>query len=139
MDKQVAPKSKTRIVASAILILGFFIWDTFFFYYLLSTYPHTTPDKLTVWFGIVIAGLLIFVGIAVGAGINAKTIAVGAIVCAAWSLGLVLLPVPEGYAETVYGGWTILLMLLVAFYFEYEKSRKRKAQAGKKIEEELQQ
>jgi len=125
MDRRATPKSKIRTVMSAIFILGFFVWDAFFFYHLLSTYPYTTPDKLIVWFGIIIAGLLIFIGITVGAGADAKTIAVGSIVCVVWSLGLLVIPVPEGYGEAVLGSYAILLMVMVALFFEYKKFRKK--------------
>lgn len=125
MGRKAVQRSMARTLVSVVFIAGFFVWDAFFFFYLLSTYPNSTPDKITVWFGIIIAGLLIFLGIAVGAHADALTITVGSVVCVVWSLGLLVIPVPEGYGEAVLGGYAILLMVTIAIFFEYKKHWKR--------------
>lgn len=130
MVGNVSSKSRTRAVVSAIFIVGFFAWLAVFFSYTFSIDTQTFLGKLTIWFGIIIAGLLIFLGIAVGAGADAKTMTAGSIVFVVWSLGLLVIPVPEGYGEAVLGSYSILLMVMVALFFEYKKIRKRSKTRG---------
>ena len=74
----------------------------------------------------IIGGFLFFSGYCVGSNIGFKKMVLSFLVVVVWSLGFLILPVPEGYAEAVYGSWAILLMVIAALYFRREESKKKK-------------
>jgi hypothetical protein len=124
-----APKSSIRIALGLTFIIAGFVWTVFFF----TLLPFSGLDRLTGWFGAIIASVFFFLGICIGFSLKPKETTVGFLVLVAWSLGLVLLPVPEGYGEAVFGGWFLVLCAMVALY---EKHRKKSAHYNKGIEKE---
>jgi hypothetical protein len=126
MDDWRAPKSNARIILGLILIVAAFLWLTYFYNYLSSTYPHTSPDRLTGWFGAIIACSLFFSSFCIGFNVKTKKAVIGFLFFIVWSYGLVLLPIPEGYGEAVLGGWAILFMAFVTVYAKYEQWKKNK-------------
>jgi hypothetical protein len=95
--------------------------------------PFSGLDRLTGWFGAIIGGVFLFLGICIGFSVKLSEITAGFLVLVAWSLGLALLPVPEGYSEAVFGGWFLVLCAIVALY---EKYRKRGSHFKKGMEKE---
>jgi hypothetical protein len=122
MDDWHAPKSNTRIILSLISFAAAFIFMAWFFKYA----PFSPSDRLVGWLGAITTCFLFFSGFYIGFSIKTKKAIVGFLAFLIWSLGLLFLPVPEGYAEAVYGSWAILFMAAVALYAKYEESRKRK-------------
>lgn len=123
MDELHLPRSKTRILLSISLIVASFVFVAWFFLYV----PFSPSNKLMMWAVLLISGFLFFSGYCVGSNINFKKMLSWFLVVIVWSMGFVVLPVPEGYAETVYGSWAILLMAIVALYYRREKSRRNQA------------
>jgi hypothetical protein len=121
MNKWPAPKSNTRIALGLTFIIAGFVWAIYFFAFI----PFSPSDRLTGWFGAITASILLFLGLCIGFGAKPKEVIVGSLVIVAWSLGLILLPAPEGYTEAVFGSWAILGMIIIIIYAKYEKSRKK--------------
>jgi len=125
VDKWYKPKSHIRIFLGLLLIIAGFAWLTFFYNYISIIYPRTTPDILIGWFGALVTSFLFFLAICVGFSVKTKKTVVAALVLFIWSLGFLVLPVPEGYAEAVYGSWALLGMVAVGLYAKYEESKKK--------------
>lgn len=117
---------KIKIAAGILLILGFFLWITYFFYQIFVNYPSQIPDRLTIWLGLIFALFLLLSGISIGVGASFRKMLFGFLFLVAWSYGLLAIPTPEGYGEAVLGLWAILGLAAVVLYYEYEKSRKDK-------------
>jgi hypothetical protein len=117
MNKWPAPKSNVRIVLGLTFFIGGFIWVVCFFKFI----PFSPLDRLTGWLGAITAGLLFFLGICIGFSAKPKGAIAGFVIFVAWSLGLILLPVPEGYGEAVLGGWFLVLCAMVALYEKFRK------------------
>lgn len=122
MNEWYAPKSNIRIILSLVSFAAAFIFMTWFFKYA----PFSPSNKLMGWLGAVTTCFLLFLGFYIGFSIGTKKAIAAFSVFLIWSLGLIFLPVPEGYAEAVYGGWAILLMAIIALYAKYEESKKKK-------------
>ena len=122
MDKWPSPKSNRRVALGLTLIVAGFIWIVYFFEFM----PFSPSYRLTGWIGAIIASLLLFSGLCIGFNAKPKGAIAGFLVFIVWSLGLVLLPVPGGYAEVVFGSWAILGMIIVITYAKYQESRKKK-------------
>ena len=117
LDKWHAPKSGTRIDFALAFFIGGLIWAVYFF-----EFRSFSPlDRLTGWVGAITASLFFFLGLCIGFSTKPKSAIAGFLVFAAWSLGLILLPVPEGYGEAVFGGWFLVLFAMVALYEKYMK------------------
>lgn len=86
-----------------------------------------TASNLKTWLVLDVLACMGFSGTAIGFGGTAKDLIFGNLFLIGWAYGLVILPVPEGYAEAVYGGWAVLAMIVVIAYFEYEKRRGKTA------------
>ncbi len=125
---------KLRVIAGILSILGFFVWATFFYYYVSLIFPRATPDKFVVWVGIIIATVFLLVGFLLlfqGKSANSKELFVGYLLFVIWSFGLLVIPTPEGYGEAVLGGYFILLIAALALYSRYKKSKERMLQSRK--------
>lgn len=122
MDKWPAPKSNARITLGLTFIIAGFIWTVYFFEFI----PFSPLDSLTGWFGAITASILLFLGLCIGFSAKLKEAIAGFLIFIVWSLGLILLPVPEGYAEAVFGSWAILGMILIIIFAKYKESRKKK-------------
>lgn len=112
-----ATKSNTRLAFGLTLIIAGFVWTIYFFMF----QPFSVLDRLTGWFGAMIGGVFLFFGICIGFSKKLKEIAAGFLVLVVWSLGLALLPVPQGYGEAVFGGWFLVLFAVIALYGKYRK------------------
>jgi len=131
MDEWYAPKSNVRIALCLVLIIAGFAWILVFFKFV----SFSPQDRLTGWLGAIIAGFFFFWAFCIGFSVKTKKILVGTLVCFSWSMGFLIIPVPEGYAETVYGSWAIVLIAIVAIYAKYKESRKKKnVRLGKETE-----
>lgn len=130
MDEWRASKSNVRIALGLVLIIAGFVWLALFFEFM----PISPSNILVGWLGAIITGFFFFSAICISFDDKAKKAIVVGLVCLLWSLGFLVLPVPEGYAETVYGGWAIIFMALVILYAKYESSQKRKTSAQKETE-----
>jgi len=131
MDEWYKPKSNVRVILGLIFIITGFIWMIFFYNYMSITYPRTTPAILIGWLGAIITSFLFFLGICVGFSVKTKKVVVATSILFVWSLGFLVLPVPEGYAEAVYGSWVLILMVAIGLYAKYEESKKKKARLEK--------
>ena len=128
MDKWPTPKSNTRIALSLTFFVGGFIWIIYFFEFM----PFSPLDRLTGWLGAITASLLFFLGLCIGFSAKPKSAIIGFLVFTAWSLGLIILPVPEGYGEAIFGAWFLVLFGIVALYEKYRKKSTRYENITKK-------
>ena len=123
MDEWYAPKSNTRIILSLISFVAAFVFMAWFF----KCVPFSPSNKFTMWLGAVATAFLFFLGFYVGFNIKKKKVIGGFSAFLIWSLGLLFLPVPEGYTEAVYGSWAILFMAIIALHAKHQESKKRKS------------
>jgi hypothetical protein len=121
VSKWPAPKSDARIALALIFFIVGFIWIICFFEFL----PFSPSDRLIGWLGAITASLLFFTGLCVGFSIRPKEAIAAFLAWIVWSLGLIYLPVPEGYGEAVFGGWFLVGFAVVALYEKYRKRAKK--------------
>ena len=120
MDVPNARVSKGRIALSILSFCTALIVATCFSVYV----PFSPSDRLKMWIFIAVESCLMFSVGCIGLGGTVKSLLAGLLFATIWSFGLVMLPVPEGYGEAVYGGWAIFGMIIVILYFESKKSKK---------------
>jgi len=121
-----APKSGTRLALSVVFIIGAIVWMACFGIYTLTVYAHSTPDKFVVFFGIAIGASLLFVGFAIASSAKTRQVIPAFLYLLVFLCTLPLIPVPNGYGETVLGIYFLLWSLPVILYARHEKSKKKK-------------
>jgi len=117
-----------RIAVSLVFFIGFFLWSLYFYSYISMTYPYAIPDKLVVWGGLVVASIFLLSGFLVllkGEATNSKEVVIGFVFFVVWSIGLLVIPVPEGYGEGLLGIYFLLLIVALWLYSKYIGSRKK--------------
>jgi hypothetical protein len=113
------PTSTLRIAFATAIILAALVFMVSYF----SFAPFSTSDRLSVWVGAEIICLLLFLAFYVGFDLETKQVVVGASIWLIWSIGLLVLPLPEGYGEAVLGGWAALLGVIIVLYVRYRTAR----------------
>jgi hypothetical protein len=121
------PKSNIRIALGVAFIIAGFVWLVYFGNYMLTAYRYSTPDKFIVWLGLMTFSLLLWIAFYIGFSIKTRKAVLGFLSILIWSIGLLLIPVPEGYGEAVLGSYFLLFILLMALYAKHEESKRKKA------------
>jgi len=128
MDETSTLKSRARVALSIFFFTGFFVWSLYFYSYISLTYPHAIPDKLVVWGGLIVASSFLLVGFIVllkDKPTKSKDVVIGFVFFFVWSLGLMAIPVPEGYGEGVLGIYFLFLIAALVLYSKLRESRKK--------------
>lgn len=108
--------SKTRIAVSVVLVVICFVWLSVFFFY------SVAPSFLMIWINAVVGVSFFYLGICIGFRAEIRHAAWVYLLLMAWAVGMFFIPVPEGYANEVYGIYLFGLGGLVALY---ERLRKK--------------
>lgn len=122
MEEWYKPTSTLRVVLGIVFIIAAFVFMIYYFNFI----PFSTSNMLTVWLGAIVTCFLFLLGFYVGLDISTKKVLVAALVLSIWSMGLLILPVPEGYGEAVYGCWAVLLMIIMILFAKYQEAKKKK-------------
>jgi len=113
------------IIATVLIVTGIVLLIIF----MQAFSPLNLLDTLEV---ALVVCLLIFAGFAVGFSLKIKSVVGVFLVLIVWSLGFLVIPVPppdEG--DAVYGGYFLLLVVLIAAYGKF--THRKKAQLDGKI------
>lgn len=118
--------SRTRIFVSILMIVTCFIWLTAFFLFVVLPNPRVAPNLTFVWINTVFAVSFLFWGLAVAFKAKIRYAATLYVIGMLWLSGLLLIPVPNDYANEVYGVYFFVLVGLIILYEEFRKNRSRK-------------
>lgn len=119
MDEWYKTRGGIGIVLGLVFFVAGFIWMWCFFQFEL----FSPSNRLSIWLGAVIAGLLFFTGFCVSFKVQLKKSVMFALIFLGYSL--VFLSVPSGYEEVYYGGFAILIMAILVLYAKLKKSEKK--------------
>lgn len=126
MDQGRVSKSRVRIAAGSLLILGCLVWAVYFSFAVPLEHLSSAYAKITVWAGVIVGSILLFLGLLVLAeNVDMRKMFLGFIFFLVWSLGLPLIPVPEGYGEGVLGIYFLLLIAALWLYSKFMGSKKK--------------
>jgi len=126
VDQGRVSKSRIRIAVGSLLILGCFVWAIYFSFAVPFGQLPPAYAKITIWGSVIVASLLLFLGLLVLAeNVDTKKMVLGFIFFVVWSIGLLAIPVPEGYGEGVLGIYFLLLIVALWLYSKYVGSKKK--------------
>jgi hypothetical protein len=124
------PTSTLRMALATVIIIAALVFMVSYFRFV----PFAISDRLNVWVGAEIMGLLLFLAFYVGFDLETKQVVVGASIWLVWSIGVLVFPLPEGYGEAVLGGWAALLGVITVLYVRHRTARRKDQPHSRKTE-----
>lgn len=118
MTWKVKPSNKMLILGTILIIVGFGFMTLF------STFMSFSLNRLTMWLYVVLIGLVFELGLFSIFVVKTKEVVRALLASFIWSC-ILLIPVPQGYEEPIYGGSLIFLVAIMILYDKY-KSREKK-------------
>jgi hypothetical protein len=109
------------LILGLVFIITSFILVIFFFQFV----PFNPADRLAMWLTIVPIALFFELGLFFIVKAKIKEAVRFFAIFLVWSL-ILLVPVPQGYEEPIYGGSWVLIFAIWILYDKYKKSRKKK-------------
>jgi hypothetical protein len=101
---------------------------------LFPTFMTFSPDRFVILLYVLLMALPFGLGLFSIIVVKKRDVVTAFIAFFIWSLVL-LVPVPQGYGEPIYGGSLILMVGTILLIDKYKKSKKKDANLGKKIGE----
>jgi len=111
--------SNRMLISGVIFIIAGFVLLALF-----PAYASFYPDRPMLWLYAICTGLIFELGLFAIIKVKIRGVVTALLVSFCWSFVL-LVPVPQGYEEPVYGVSLILLVAAMIFYDKHRNSQKK--------------